>query len=334
MRPGIRDVAKKLKLSITTVSRALDGYDDVAEQTRELVVKTARQMGYSPNRAARQLRRQKSDTIGYILPAGAQHFAEPFFTEFIAGLGSGLSQRNYDLLVSAVASEADEHDMYRRWANSGKVDGFILNRLRIDDWRVKFLSRMQMPLATLDHSGTKRYPCICVDGAQGFVDLVGHVRGKGFKRFAFIGGPANLVQQGERLGWFRQAVRHHGLRVLDKLIKTADLTSTGGYQSAVELLSLPDPPDAILCVNDETAFGVLHAAHTHNLEIGKQLAVAGFDGVQDARHSEPPLTTLDIPVFDIARQLVDMLLKRIETDMIDDPVFIRPDLLIRPSTGG
>jgi LacI family transcriptional regulator len=87
-------------------------------------------------------------------------------------------------------------------------------------------------------------------------------------------------------------------------------------------------------VNDETAFGVLHAAHTHNLAIGKQLAVAGFDGVQDARHSEPPLTTLDIPVFDIARQLVDMLLKRIETDMVDAPVFIRPDLLIRPSTGG
>ena len=80
MRPGIRDVAKKLNLSITTVSRALDGYDDVAEQTRELVVKTARQMGYSPNRAARQLRRQKADTIGYILPAGAQHFSEPFFT--------------------------------------------------------------------------------------------------------------------------------------------------------------------------------------------------------------------------------------------------------------
>ena len=104
MRPTIRDVAKKLNLSITTVSRAMDGYDDVAEQTRQLVVDTARKLGYTPNRAARQLRRQKTETIGFILPAGAQHFSEPFFTEFIAGLGSELASRNYDLLVSAVGS--------------------------------------------------------------------------------------------------------------------------------------------------------------------------------------------------------------------------------------
>jgi DNA-binding LacI/PurR family transcriptional regulator len=79
---------------------------------------------------------------------------------------------------------------------------------------------------------------------------------------------------------------------------------------------------------------VLHAAHRQGLEIGRQLAVAGFDGVQDAKHSEPPLSTLDIPVFDIARQLVDMLLKTIAGELVDSPVFIKPNLLIRPSTGG
>ncbi|HSB67565.1 MAG TPA: LacI family DNA-binding transcriptional regulator [Anaerolineales bacterium] len=334
MRPTIRDVAQKLDLSITTVSRALDGYDDVAEETRQLVIKTARQLGYTPNRAARQLRRQKAETIGYILPAGAQHFAEPFFTEFIAGLGNELASRNYDLLVSAVANETDEHEMYRRWANGGKVDGFILNRLRLRDWRVKFLIRQHMPFATLDYSGEGRYPRICVDGADGFVDLVQHVSKNGFQKFAFIGGPANLVNQSERLNWFRQAIEFHGLVLDEDLIVTADLTSTGGFQAAIELLSLPDPPDAILCINDETAFGVLHAAHRQGLEIGSRLAVAGFDGVQDAKHTEPPLTTLDIPVFDIARQLVDMLLKTILNEAVESPIWIKPNLLIRPSTGG
>jgi len=328
MRPTIRDVAKKLNLSITTVSRALDGYDDVAESTRQLVIETARKLGYTPNRAARQLRRQKAETIGYILPAGAQHFAEPFFTEFIAGLGNELASRNYDLLVSAVASEQDEHEMYKRWANGGKVDGFILNRLRIKDWRVKFLTKQHLPFATLDYSGEGRYPCIRVDGADGFVDLVGHIQKNGFEKFAFVGGPENLVNQAERLEWYRQAVQFHGLVLNEKLITTADLTSAGGFQLAIELLSLPDPPDAILCVNDETAFGVLHAAHQ------RQLAVAGFDGVQDAKHSEPPLTTLDIPVFDIARQLVDMLLKTIAGETVISSVMIKPNLLIRPSTGG
>jgi LacI family transcriptional regulator len=333
MRPTIRDVAKKLNLSITTVSRALDGYDDVADETRQLVIETARKLGYTPNRAARQLRRQKAETVGYILPAGAQHFAEPFFTEFIAGLGNELAPRNYDLLVSAVASEEDEREMYRRWAEGGKVDGFILNRMRLQDWRVRFLTKQRIPFATLDYSGEGRYPCIQVDGARGYVDLVQHIYSNGFRRLAYIGGPSNLVSQSERLDWFREAIKGYKLRFNEKLILSADLTSTGGYQRAIELLSLPDPPDAILCVNDETAFGVLHAAHKHGLEIGKDLAVAGFDGVQEAKHTEPPLTTLDIPVFDIARQLVDMLLKTIGGEAVKTPVFIRPALLVRPSTG-
>jgi LacI family transcriptional regulator len=334
MCPTIRDVAKELSLSITTVSRALDGYDDVADETRQGVIKTARQMGYSPNRAARQLRRQKAETIGFILPAAAHHFADPFFTEFISGLGHELASRNFDLLVSAAASDEAEHELYRRWANGGKVDGFILNRMRLRDWRVKFLTDQQIPFASLAHSGKGNYPYIRVDGADGYLKLVQHVHGNGFQRFAYIGGPPNLVNHVERLGWFREAIRHHELIVDEKLITTADLTSSGGFQAAVELLSLPHPPDAILCVNDETAFGVLHAAHSRGLEIGQELAVVGFEGVQDAKHSEPPLTTLDIPVFDIARQLVTMLLRSIDGEIVDSPIFIQPTLLIRPSTGG
>lgn len=333
MRPTIRDVAKKLNLSITTVSRALDGYDDVAEETRQLVIEAARTLGYTPNRAARQLRRQKAETVGYILPAGAQHFAEPFFMEFIAGLGNELAPRNYDLLVSAVASEEEERDMYRRWAEGRKVDGFILNRLRRKDWRVQFLTRQRIPFATLDYSGEGNYPCIRVDGAEGYIHLVQHITENGFRKLAYIGGPSNLVSHTERLSWFRRAIKARKLHISEENIIAADLTSSGGYQRAVELLSLPDPPDAILCVNDETAFGVLHAAHRRGLKIGKDVAVAGFDGVQEAKHTEPPLTTLDIPVFDIARQLVDRLLKWIHGEAIQPPVFIKPTLLVRPSTG-
>jgi LacI family transcriptional regulator len=333
MRPTIRDVAKKLNLSITTVSRALDGYDDVAEPTREQVIKTARKMGYSPNRAARQLRRQKAETIGFILPASAQQFSEAFFSEFIAGLGHELALHNYDLLVSAANSEESERGLYQRWANGGKVDGFILNRLRIRDGRIKFLTEQNLPFASISDTGRSMYPCIRIDGGDGYNQLVEHIANNGFRRFAFVGGPVNLVNHVERLGWFRKAMQYHGLDLKEQLIVTADLTSSGGYKAATHLLDLPHPPDAILCINDETAFGVLHAAHTRGLIIGQQLAVAGFEGVQDAKHSEPPLTTLDIPVFDIGRQLVNMLLKTIDGETVESPVFIQPSLLKRPSTG-
>ena len=133
MPTTIRDVAKKLNVSIYTVSRALDGYDDVAIQTRELVVETAKKMRYAPNRAARQLRRQKAETIGFILPSISKHFNEPFFTEFISGIGEELSTRNFDLLISNATTDDMERNLYHRWVNSHKVDGFILSRIRTHD---------------------------------------------------------------------------------------------------------------------------------------------------------------------------------------------------------
>jgi len=118
----LRDVAKRLKLSITTVSRALDGYDDVAATTRARVLRAAREMEYVPSRAARQLRRNRSEVIGYVLPASAGHFADSFFSEFIAGLGDGAATRGFDLLVSTAAADSViEKRNYTRWIRSRLV---------------------------------------------------------------------------------------------------------------------------------------------------------------------------------------------------------------------
>jgi LacI family transcriptional regulator len=335
MRPTIRDVAKKLNLSITTVSRALDGYDDVAEQTRQLVIEAARQMDYVPNRAARQLRRQKAETMGFIIPATSKRFDEAFFTEFIAGLGEELSNQNFDLLVSNATTDDGERNLYHRWVNSHKVDGFILNRIHRHDWRVNYLSQQAIPFVALgkSHDGLT-YPCIRIEGADAYLNLVQHIQENGFSRFAFIGGPNDLIDHIERLQWFMSALKKCGLQVDRTNVLSTDMSSTAGYEATRTLLTGSAPPDAIFCVNDEIAFGALHAAHEQGLTIGTDMAVVGFDGVQDAKHSEPPLTTLDIPVFDIARQLVDMLLKIIAGEVVHSPVFIKPNLLTRPSTGG
>lgn len=335
MRPTIRDVARRLNLSITTVSRALDGYTDVAVATRQLVVRTAQEMGYVPNRAARQLRRRRTETVGFILPGGTGRFDESFFSEFIAGLGDELAGQKFDLLVSIASDEQAEYDLYQRWLSGSKVDGFVLNRVRRQDWRMQFLAQQGKPFVALGCSADPLdYPCVQVDGSNGFIDLVRHVRENGFKRFAFVGGPDQLVSHIDRLEWFRSALEANGLAFDPAISLSADMTSTGGYQVAQFLLALPEPPDAILCVNDETAFGVLHAAHERGLAVGREIAVAGFDGVQDTRHTEPPLTTLDIPVYEIARLLVRMLLAEIAGDMLPDrQVKIKPVLLTRASTG-
>lgn len=336
MPTTIRDVAKKLNVSIYTVSRALDGYDDVAEQTRELVIETANQMGYAPNRAARQLRLQKAETIGFILPAISKRLNEPFFTEFIAGVGEELSSENLDLLISNATTDDAERNLYQRWVNSHKVDGFILSRIRKHDWRVNFLSQWGIPFVGLGNSHDAiKYPYVQVEATKAYLELVQHIQANGFSRFAFVGGPNDLINQIDRLKWFKSALKKCGLEVDRKKIVPTDMSSTGGYEAGRILFSDPSRPDAILCVNDETAIGVLHAVREQGLTVGKDVAVAGFDGVPDSRHTEPSLTTLAIPMTEITRQLVRMLVENLNNQSLDTrEIVIEPELVIRASTGG
>ncbi|MBN2677323.1 MAG: LacI family DNA-binding transcriptional regulator [Anaerolineaceae bacterium] len=330
----IRDVAKRLHLSITTVSRALDGYDDVASETQKEVIRTAHEMGYIPNRAARQLRRRKAETIGFIMPASAKRIAEPFFMEFIAGLGDELTMRGYDFLVANATTHVDERELYQRWVGGNKVDGLIVTRLNVQDWRVQYLIEQNVPFATLERSnGRAIYPCVQVDGEHAYFELLRHLVDNGYHHIAFIGGPVELVNHQNRLGWIRKAAGELDLLIDPAFIISADLTSMGGYQAAKELLDITPRPDAILCIDDETAFGALHAAHEKGLSIGSEIGIVGFDGTLESQHTEPPLTTLDIPLYNMACRLVRMLLKTLagHTQEADVDKII-PELHIRGST--
>ena len=159
------------------------------------------------------------------------------------------------------------------------------------------------------HDGI-HYPSVRIDAADAYFSLIKHVQENGFSHFAFIGGPSDLINHIDRLKWFKSALKKCGLEVDQSNIISTDMSSTGGYEAARTLLSSSTPPDALLCVNDQTAYGVLHAAHEHELHVGIDIAVAGFDGLRDSNHTEPPLTTLSIPMDEIAHQLVLMLLKK------------------------
>lgn len=291
---SIRDVAKRLNISITTVSRALDGYSDVAEETRQLVIKTAQEMGYVPNRAARQLRRQRSDTIGYILPARAPQFADPFFSEFIAGLGDEATSHNLDLLVSTAAPNSDpERQNYERWVHGRKVDGLVLNRMRLHDWRVQYLAQTDLPFVSLERSLDRSdHASVEVDSVAGFKLLMAYLTGKGHQRIAYIGGPKELKIQADRFNGYKKGLASAGIAFDPELVLEGDTTRGGGYQAAQQLFVLKPIPTAVTCINDLTAIGVLHAASERGLVVGRDLAVAGFDGIADSEHTSPPLTSL------------------------------------------
>jgi LacI family transcriptional regulator len=337
MRPTIRDVARRLNLSITTVSRALDGYADVAENTRRLVFQTAQEMGYSPNRAARQLRRQRAETLGYIIPSVSAGFADPFFAEFIAGLGDEASAHNYDLLVTTASPASPaEKAAYQRWAQGGKVDGMVLNRIYLDDWRLRYLAGQGIPHVSLERSPSQPdFVGIEADSYTGFLELLAHLVNQGHSRIAYIGGNAELKIDHDRYSGYLAGLGAVSILPDPVLVARANLTPQGGYQAAGHLLGLAAPPTAIVCVNDLTAIGAMHAAHERGLKVGRDIAIAGFDGIADSAHTQPSLTTLDIPVYNLARQLVIMLLALINGETLPDrQVKIQPILVIRASTGG
>ncbi|MGE5221520.1 MAG: LacI family DNA-binding transcriptional regulator [Omnitrophica WOR_2 bacterium] len=336
MAVTIREVARQLNLSITQVSRALDGYADVSEETRQRVIETAHQMGYVPNRAARQLRRQRTDTIGFVLPTSTPQFTEPFFAEFMAGLADEAALHNLDLLVSTAPPEQNAEELlYQRWVQGRKVDGIILNRVRLADWRIRYLAQQKIPFVSLERSlDPVDYASIEVDSRTGFASMMEYLMELGHHRIAYVGGPGALKINVDRLTGYRDGLKRANLPPDSSLEVNGDLTSQGGYQAALRLFSLPQPPTAIACVNDYTAMGVLHAAHERGLVIGRDLSVTGFDGVGESAHTEPPLTTLAQPVYEIARKLVSMLSTLICGDEVEEKrVRYRPKLVIRSSTG-
>jgi len=332
----IRDIAKNLGLSIAAVSRALNGYPDISEETRQRVVQAAKDMGYVPNRAARQLRRRKADAIGYVLPSHIPRFADPFFTEFVAGLGDETARHPFDLTISiAPPGEEAEKRLYQNWVQGHKVDGFILTHLRLKDWRVDYLTKQSLPFSALESvQDIRKFPRVDVDRLGGTLSLVAYLTQRGFRRIAFIGGPSELQIQASQFNGYRQGLENAGIPFDPGLVTTSDLTSTGGLQATKRLLSLLDPPDAIMCINDETAIGALHSLRELGVSIGTDVAVTGFDGVAMSAHSDPPLTTLYIPVYEIARKLVELLAGELKhQSSFERRIVITPRLLKRASTG-
>ncbi len=336
MPVNIRDVARKLNLSTYTVSRALDGYGDVSESTRQRVIETAKDMGYTPSRAARQLRRQRADAIGYVLPGTGARFKDPFFSEFIAGMGDETAAQKFDLLVSTASPDSQlEKDTYERMVQGHLVDGLVLSRMRLHDWRVEYLLGRAFPFSIHGRTLVKgEFPFIEMDMKFGFALLVQHMVERGHRRIAYIGAPPIFTLQADRFEGYRLGLAAAGIPLDAAYVAEGDLTREGGYLAALHLLDLPQPPTAVIGANDLTAVGAMHAANERGLVIGRDLAVAGCDGTEDSEHTQPPLTTLKVPVYDSARRLVNMLVKRINGESVDGmSQILQPELAARKSTG-
>ncbi len=336
MKPvTIRDIARQLNLSITTVSRALDGYPDVSNRTRVRILETAAEMGYAPNQAARQLRRRKTDAIGYILSSYQARFSDPTIANTLSGLADEAAVHGVDLMVSIASPNSDqEKAIFKRLSRSQKVDGIILGRLRKEDWRVQFLDQEAMPFVGFARSSDAvDYPVL--EGSYKYMlpRIIAHLKSEGYQRLAFIGGDADSVFHLDRLEGFKEGLEANQLTFFPDLVFTGNFASSAGYDAALQMLKNRFRPDAIVCISDETAFGVLHALRENKITAGRDIGVTGFGGISESAFSDTPLTTVEIPIYQIARQAVAILMSVIHKKKeIAIPEVPEPALIIRRSS--
>lgn len=331
----IKDIAKRTGKSITTVSRALHGYDDVSPETRELIVRVAKEMGYTPNLLAQRLQKQRTDTIGFILPTFGPRFSDPFFSEFLAGIGHTASRYDYDILVSTQPPGEKELEAYRRKVTGRQVDGFVLVRTRCHDPRIEFLQKSGMPFVAFGRTETHlNYPFVDEDGEEGMLELVRHIIGLGHRRIAYITPPLSLMFARYRMLGVKRALDEAGLALPDAYLRTGDLTQRSGLEVTRQLLALSQPPTAIIAGNDLMALGAMSAIQEQGLVVGQDIAVAGFDDIPMSEAAHPPLTTVHQPIYQIGSMVTEILIKLIREEATEPTQrLLKPRLVIRQSCG-
>lgn len=344
MTVTLKDLAKELGLSVTTVSRALAGYDDVAESTRRRVRQTAQEMGYYPNVTAQQLRRQRTDTLAFVIPTHGPRLSDPFFSELLAGIGNEAGRHRFDLLVSTQPPDSEaEREAYRRIVHGRRADGALVVRTRQKDERIRFLSEQGFPFVAFGRSDLGiEFPYVDEDSYTGMRLLAQHMVDLGHRHFGFISAPAGLLFCRLRLDGYRSVLQANGFPANGGLVVSGDLAQRSGFRAAQELLGRTPRPTAIIACNDLMALGAMSAAQKMGLTVGRDLSVGGFDDIPLAEHAHPPLTTMRQPIYEIGQRITRMLVQLIQVPRglsgeeeapAERQVLLTPQLIVRESSG-
>jgi LacI family transcriptional regulator len=332
----LKDLAEKSGFSITTVSRALAGYKDVNEHTRQHIIEIALEMGYQPNMVARQLRARKTHTVGIITPSASGRFADDFFSELLMSVGHAAAQHGYDLLVTAKTT-ADEMDAYRRIVGGNRVDGMVIARTRRRDARIAYLRAAQHPFVVSGRAAPDEdsdFPYIDVDSQLGIRMIVNHLTNLGHQHIALLLPPEKVAFTPYRLAGYREGLEDAGLPFREEYVLHSDLSRNGGQQSAHHLLENYPQISAIVACNDPMAIGAMNAVQTRQMRVGHDVAVTGFDDIAAADYTHPRLTTVRQPISEIGQRLLEMLIQIIHQVPVEEPqVLLSPELVVRESCG-
>lgn len=329
----IRDLALKLNISISTVSRALRGAQDVNPETKKAVLELANELNYEPNKVAQSLRSKKTKTIGIIVPEIAIHF----FSSVISGIQDYTARHGYTIMIcqSLESFETEKANIHMLVAN--RVDGLLisLSSQTRDFQHLEQLIAKKIPIVLFDRVvESLEVSKVVVDDHDGAFKAVEHLIKTGCRRIAYIGGSVSLSISNQRMKGYTDALKTNNLPVLPELMILCDEFHNEPLLATQRLLDLPERPDAIFCINDPVAILIIQVLKQQKIRIPDEISVVGFTNEPVSRYIEPSITTVAQPAYQMGEAAA-----RLFIDQVESPEFYRPtletlqtELIIRNST--
>ncbi|GLY74369.1 LacI family DNA-binding transcriptional regulator [Actinoallomurus iriomotensis] len=327
-RPTLEAVAARAGVSRATVSRVVNGAENVKPHLRTAVMRAVEELGYIPNSAARSLVTRRTDSIALVVsePPSRVFSDDPFFSAVIRAVSQELEAADRQVILM-LASSAAGHARVERYVAGGHVDGVIMLSMHGADPLPASLGRSRVPMVSHGRPvASLPVPYCDCDNRGGARAAVEHLVSRGRRRIATIAGPPDMTAAQDRLDGYREAIEAAGVR---PVVATGDFTRESGATAMRQLLAAEPGIDAVFAASDLMAVGALGAVRAAGRRVPDDVAVAGFDDITLARFSEPPLTTVRQPVAEVAACIVRMLLS---AEPSSDPVILPTELIVREST--
>lgn len=336
---NLKELAAKLGLSPTTVSRALNGYPEVNEATRERVMAAAKRHNYRPNTRAIRLATGRAFAIGHVIPLATRHeIVNPIFADFIAGAGETYSRNGYDMVLSVVPDE-NEEDAYRDLKARGSVDGMILHAPLMKDPRIPLLHDVGLPFVVHGRAtgADLPYSWVDVNNRRAFLRATEFLLDLGHVRIGLINGLEHMDFAIRRRSGYADALASRGIELDAGLMSSDEMTEVSGYRAARRMLDLPDPPTAFLAASMISGMGARRAVEERGLEMGRDVSIIIHDDdLSYMKNGE------DVPIFTATRSSVreaGRLAAEMLLSLVADPSqgpqtrMLEAELIIGQSTG-
>lgn len=324
----IRQVAAHAGVSIATVSYVLNGQGSIPADTQARVWQAVHALDYQPRHAARTMR-GRSHTIGVSMASGFDRLADPATAEMLAGMAHEASQRGLGILLIPMRDDLSKQCLTA--ARSGQVDGIVVCDPEYQDARLDALTQANIHHVSLGPQGAV---WVASDIMHGMQLAVTHLHALGHERIALIATDPELASSDWYVDGFLSALDTVGLTLIEGGVLAGGRREADGEAVMLEILALPERPSAVIAASDELAYGAMRAIRNAGLQVGRDIAVIGFDDLPPAAYLQPSLTTIRQPRFAIGVKAIQLLEEQIGSNaIVPKSSLLAPKLIVRGSSG-